>query len=71
MDVTITATFKTGDTALRHHNGERVTVVGELAADDRTGYDPQEVGVMHLIHFPDGSDADAFNDELSEWRLSA
>jgi hypothetical protein len=64
MDMTITATFKTDDTTLRHHNGERVTVVGELAADDRPG-------IMHLIHFPDGSDADAFNDELSEWRLSA
>lgn len=64
--MTITATFKTDDTTLRHRNGQRVAVVGELNPSE---YDREEVGVMHLIHFPDGTDADAFNDELSDWRL--
>lgn len=73
--MTITAKFNrytaernTSETYLRDHSGERVTVLGEVPLDE---YDRDEVGVMHRITFPDGTEADAFNDELSEWRLSA
>lgn len=72
---TITATFNrytddqdTTETYLRDHSGERVAVLGEVPLGE---YDRNEVGVMHRIAFPDGHEADAFNDELTEWRLQA
>ncbi len=59
--MTITAKFHTEDETLAAHNGERVTVQGET---------PDEPG-MQCIIFPDGRHEDAFDTELTEWRLEA
>jgi hypothetical protein len=55
----ITATFRTNDLALAAHNGERVTVQGET---------PDGPGMQRIV-FPDGKHEDAFDAELTEWRL--
>lgn len=60
---TITATFRTKDDALAAHNGERVTVAGEQINDDGE--------LLIRVTFPDDTTDDAFNDELTDWRLEA
>jgi hypothetical protein len=65
--MTITAKFKHYDPAnseadLHGHSGERVTVLGEVDLD-------HDEFTVSRVRFPDGEVHDAFNDELSEWRL--
>lgn len=69
-----TATFRryTSDTSndpiereLIARNGQRVEILGEL---DRDTYDFADTGVIHRVIFEDGYDADAFGEELTEWR---
>lgn len=66
---TITATFNrytndqdTTETYLRDHSGERVTVLGPLDLD-------HDEFTMSRIRFADGHTSEAFDDELTEWRL--
>lgn len=51
---------------LNDHSGERVEVKGVVPQVDET-----EVGIMHFVQFSDGSIHEAFNDELSEWKVEA
>ena len=53
-----------GDSALNHRSGERIFVIDEL---DPSTYDREEVGPMYRVAFEDGTEIDAFEDEIEEW----
>lgn len=54
--------FRTVDSVLCDHNGEEVTVLEPLSPDL---YNAEEVGPMFRVRFQDGSEAEAFADEVS------
>ena len=65
----VTAEFRhyspgTSETELADHSGQRVEVLGAVELD-------HDEFTMSQVRFADGHEADAFNDELSEWRLEA
>ena len=57
------ATFDTHgqDTELNHRSGERVEIIRPLTEDEADIFD---VGPMFRIRFADGTEVDAFEDEL-------
>lgn len=52
-----------GDSLLNHRSGEEIEIVRKL---DPTEYDEDEVGPMYRVRFADGSEVDAFVDEIEE-----
>lgn len=46
--------------ALQAHSGEHVEIIGPLELD-------HEEFTMSRVRFPDGTEGEAFDDELSDW----
>lgn len=54
--------FSTTDSSHQHRNGQRCTIVRDLIVGVEVD---EECAPMHRIRFEDGSDIDAYPDELS------
>ena len=62
-----TAVFTSSDVVFARHDGETVRVLQELTADEAS--DPTG-GQMYRIRFQDGTEAEAYADELKKMRTS-
>lgn len=62
-DVPDTGVFESPYDQLREHNGKPYTLVGQLPFED---YDFDDCGPLFLIRFEDGTEVEAWPEELQE-----